>query len=88
MRQETVQQIADGTVGAASKLAYVASSAGMAVAALTITEVVGIAVGVFSIITMVLTAWVNYSNKRRANQLLDLQIEDQLRNRQVDEGRG
>jgi len=61
----------------ATKLSYLASAAGLLVAGLTISEFVGIAIGLTSIITMIYTARANAKHKRRAIELIDLQIKNE-----------
>ena len=61
----------------ATKVAYASSGAGLLIAGLTITEFVGIAIGLTSIITMIYTARTNAKHKRLANELIDLQIKNE-----------
>ena len=61
----------------ATKLSYFASGAGLLVAGLTISEFVGIAIGLTSIITMIYTARTNARHKRRAIELIDLRIKNE-----------
>jgi len=58
-----------------SKLAYGAGFSGVIIAGLTINEMVGVAVGGVSIITMILTTWLNAKHKKKALELIEIQLQ-------------
>jgi hypothetical protein len=75
---EFSEQVSDAIAPTlATKVSYAASGAGLVVAGLTISEVVGVAIGITSIVTMIYTARANARHKRRAIELLDIQIKNE-----------
>lgn len=66
-----------------TKLAYTASAGGAIVAGLTINEVVGVMVGLVSIITMGWTALSNYRRNKLQIELLKSQLISSERDRRM-----
>jgi hypothetical protein len=84
MTSITQHAVETGTATMQTKLSYIASGSGVVVAGLTITEVVGITVGVFSIFFGALTYWSNHKKNKAIIASLDKQEEQ----RQVGEAQG
>lgn len=62
----------------ATKMSYGAGGVGLFVAGLTINEFVGIAVGCASMITIIWTAIYNVRHKKKAIELLDAQLKNEI----------
>jgi hypothetical protein len=69
---ELTQQIADGYQAVLTKTAYGFSALGLFVSGLTIEQITGVAVGVCSIITMIVTAAINYRYKKKLIEQIEL----------------
>lgn len=58
-----------------TKLTYVAGTSGLVVAGLTVTELVGVGVGIVSIITMIFASYSNHKKNKRQKRIDELQEE-------------
>lgn len=69
---ELTQQIADGYEAVLTKFAYGFSALGLFVSGFTIEQITGVAVGVCSILTMIVTATINYRYKKKLIDQIEL----------------
>jgi hypothetical protein len=70
------QALEAGATSIQTKVAYTSSATGLGVSVLTINEMVGIVVGIASIVTMVITAYSNHKRNKMQMLLLERQLKD------------